>query len=426
MKILILTEKPSQARDFAKALGNCKQKEGYYDCGKYIITWAVGHLFEIDDSVAPTKWSLETLPIYPEKFKLKLRRGGGKQFKIIKGLLRGSDSVILASVGYDEPILIFDGEKPIFTSVGEFVDRFFDTGCSLLRFLTPLTPTFKTSVNTRANNGSFREDKILPKRFYCLAFDKEGKVKLRPIKGVVRHKADLHRLYRIKTSYGREIIASEHHSFFVLKDGKPRPVETKKLSVGDEILVPANINLPEREIVLDLLKEFINNGSFENIEVESKCLESFLIEIAVEKVDKFFGKVAVFDTEGLKKIKQKRLKLGISQAKLAELIGVVQSAISLFESGKSNLKVEKAQKLLDILGLKIPFDIKVDGRVQQVQKLVSKTKKSRKATTRGKRLLSVLNLEILNFLLKNCTDLTLSLKGTNSNKTKFSRFLKLD
>ncbi|MEO2154079.1 MAG: hypothetical protein ABGX24_06630, partial [Aquificota bacterium] len=173
------------------------------------------------------------MPIYPEKFKLKLRRGGGKQFKIIKGLLRGSDSVILASVGYDEPILIFDGEKPIFTSVGEFVDRFFDTG-----------------------NGSFREEKILPKRFYCLAFDKEGKVKLRPIKGVVRHKADLHRLYRIKTSYGREIIASEHHSFFVLKDGKPRPVETKKLSVGDEILVPANINLPEREIVLDLLKEF--------------------------------------------------------------------------------------------------------------------------------------------------------------------------
>jgi DNA topoisomerase-3 len=97
MKILILTEKPSQARDFAKALGNCKQKEGYYDCGKYIITWAVGHLFEIDDSVAPKKWSLETLPIYPEKFKLKLRRGGGKQFKVIKKLLKNCNSALLAT-----------------------------------------------------------------------------------------------------------------------------------------------------------------------------------------------------------------------------------------------------------------------------------------------------------------------------------------
>jgi DNA topoisomerase-3 len=97
MKILILTEKPSQARDFAKALGNCKQKEGYYDCGKYIITWAVGHLFEIDGSVAPTKWSLETLPIYPEKFKLKLRRGGGKQFKVIKKLLKNCDSVLIST-----------------------------------------------------------------------------------------------------------------------------------------------------------------------------------------------------------------------------------------------------------------------------------------------------------------------------------------
>ena len=95
-KILILTEKPSQARDFAKALGNCRLREGYYDCGDYLITWAVGHLFEIDDSVAPKRWSLSTLPIFPEKFKLKLRRGAGKQFKVIKRLLKGVDKVVLA------------------------------------------------------------------------------------------------------------------------------------------------------------------------------------------------------------------------------------------------------------------------------------------------------------------------------------------
>ena len=45
-KTLILTEKPSVARDIAKALKGCKEKQGYIDCGEYLIAWAFGHLFE--------------------------------------------------------------------------------------------------------------------------------------------------------------------------------------------------------------------------------------------------------------------------------------------------------------------------------------------------------------------------------------------
>ena len=92
-KVLILAEKPSQARDYARAFKNCKERKGYIDCGNVLITWAIGHLFEIDDSVAPKRWSLETLPIFPERFKLKLRRGAGKQFKVIKELLKQVDEV---------------------------------------------------------------------------------------------------------------------------------------------------------------------------------------------------------------------------------------------------------------------------------------------------------------------------------------------
>ena len=92
-KILILAEKPSQARDYAQGLGNCKKREGYYDCGKFLITWAIGHLFEIDDSIAPKKWSLESLPIFPSIFKLRLRRGAAKQFRIIKKLLQEVNEV---------------------------------------------------------------------------------------------------------------------------------------------------------------------------------------------------------------------------------------------------------------------------------------------------------------------------------------------
>ena len=45
-KSLIITEKPSVAGDIAKALGGFKKGKDYYESEKYLISWAVGHLFE--------------------------------------------------------------------------------------------------------------------------------------------------------------------------------------------------------------------------------------------------------------------------------------------------------------------------------------------------------------------------------------------
>ena len=46
-KSLIITEKPSVAGDIAKALGGFKKGKDYYENEKYLISWAVGHLFEL-------------------------------------------------------------------------------------------------------------------------------------------------------------------------------------------------------------------------------------------------------------------------------------------------------------------------------------------------------------------------------------------
>jgi DNA topoisomerase-3 len=97
MKTLILTEKPSVAEDFARAL-QCKRREGYYEGGEYVITWALGHLFEISDENLPKKWELSGLPIFPERFEYKLRSSqAGKQFKVIKELLAQAGRVIVAT-----------------------------------------------------------------------------------------------------------------------------------------------------------------------------------------------------------------------------------------------------------------------------------------------------------------------------------------
>ena len=44
-KKLLITEKPSVAMEFAKALKiTTKRKDGYLESEKWIITWCVGHL----------------------------------------------------------------------------------------------------------------------------------------------------------------------------------------------------------------------------------------------------------------------------------------------------------------------------------------------------------------------------------------------
>jgi len=72
-KSLIITEKPSVASDIAKALGGFKKGKDYYENDKYVISWAVGHLFELAvpaSMKAQDKWDMQKLPIMPAEFEL--------------------------------------------------------------------------------------------------------------------------------------------------------------------------------------------------------------------------------------------------------------------------------------------------------------------------------------------------------------------
>jgi Topoisomerase IA len=97
---LILTEKPSVAEDFAKALGASKA-QGYWKNDEFIITWAYGHLYEIDDSeFSQGKWDINALPIFPEKFKLrvisKAENYVKNQASVISTLVKNASEVIIA------------------------------------------------------------------------------------------------------------------------------------------------------------------------------------------------------------------------------------------------------------------------------------------------------------------------------------------
>ena len=95
MKVLI-TEKPSVAMEFAKVLKlNTTRKNGYIEGNEWVITWCVGHLVTMsypekyDENLK--RWSLNTLPFLPEKYKYEVIPAVEKQFNVIKGLLTRDD-----------------------------------------------------------------------------------------------------------------------------------------------------------------------------------------------------------------------------------------------------------------------------------------------------------------------------------------------
>jgi DNA topoisomerase-3 len=111
-KTLIITEKPSVAADIAKALGGFKKGKEQYESDAYVMSWAVGHLFELavpESMKAQDKWSLDKLPIMPPEFDLAARDKAGPRVKTLKSLLKSKEvtGVINACDAGREGELIF-------------------------------------------------------------------------------------------------------------------------------------------------------------------------------------------------------------------------------------------------------------------------------------------------------------------------------
>ena len=105
MKLLI-TEKPSVAMEFAKALKlNTNRKNGYIEDKDWIITWCYGHLITMSYPEAYDEnlkfWRLDTLPFIPKEWKYEVIPGGiqAKQFEIIKKLMQREDITEIYSAG---------------------------------------------------------------------------------------------------------------------------------------------------------------------------------------------------------------------------------------------------------------------------------------------------------------------------------------
>lgn len=106
MTTIILAEKPSQAMDYAKALGIRKKENGYIELesdivGNAIVTWAIGHLVEMktpkDYKEPVNTWNIDNLPFFPTQFEYGVAKGKQSQFNIVKKLVNKADTIINAT-----------------------------------------------------------------------------------------------------------------------------------------------------------------------------------------------------------------------------------------------------------------------------------------------------------------------------------------
>ncbi len=95
-KSLFIAEKPSVAREFARALKlDFKSHDGYMEADEAVVTWCLGHLVTMSYPDAYDekykRWSLSTLPFLPKEFKYEVIPGSKKQYATVAKLLNRGD-----------------------------------------------------------------------------------------------------------------------------------------------------------------------------------------------------------------------------------------------------------------------------------------------------------------------------------------------
>jgi len=100
---LIVTEKPSVAKDIARVLNINRSRDGYIESQDYKITWCVGHLIQLSypEEYDPKykSWNVNDLPIFPRQFKYMVNPSTEKQFETVKRLMLDDsiDEIICAT-----------------------------------------------------------------------------------------------------------------------------------------------------------------------------------------------------------------------------------------------------------------------------------------------------------------------------------------
>ncbi len=287
---LIIVESPTKSKNIERFLGK-----------KYQTAASFGHIRDLPKSKLGIDIENDFSPQYVIPAKSRKVVSG------LKKLCQKSKDIILASVDYNEPILIKcpDGLTRQF-KVGNFIDR---------------------ALSKKIDYSLYK----------VLSFNnKTHKVSFKPIKAVSSHPINEY-LLEITLDYGRKLKITASHSVFTKnKNGKIKLRLGKNIKVGDNLLVPVRLPPASQKLrQFDLLKLIYKN---ENLRKKVFISSPRVLSYRREKVlAPKAGKIPQFQprlilSHKLRSIlKRKRKKLGWSQKFLANKINCSQPHICELE-----------------------------------------------------------------------------------------------
>ncbi len=188
----------------------------------------------------------------------------------------------------------------------------------------------------------------------CFGLD-HRQVRFRPVKAVIRHPLD-ETLYSVTTAYGRKVRVTSSHSVFVHENGELRLKRGDELKLGDRVVAPRQIRLPQcAPAALDLAESLwkIPQAAAQvwlrGQAVVDWCRHRVLArqprasDLTSPRVD--------IPADVRDELAARRRQVGLSQQALCEAVGIRQPVtFYAWESGKTRPTVEHFTAYLRAVG----------------------------------------------------------------------------
>jgi DNA gyrase subunit B len=249
--------------------------------------------------------------------------------------------VIIMSVDGDDHVFVrADGAGARMVRIGEIIDAMLDAR-------RPQGAVESDGHAEKARGPGLGE-------VLCFGVDSH-EVRFRPIKAVIRHPLD-ETLYRVRTAYGRSVRVTSSHSVFVHDADGIRLKRGDELVVGDKVVAPRRLALPEAAPSrIDLLRALARAGQrARGVWLRGPAIEAWhkarvtrrhaanaaLVAPRVEVPDDVRDELAA-----------RRRAAGISNQELCRAVGIAQpGTFYAWEQGSSRPTVEHFEAYLRAVG----------------------------------------------------------------------------
>jgi DNA gyrase subunit B len=237
--------------------------------------------------------------------------------------------VLIMSVDGDEMTFVKDPDDQVCAvRVGPFIDRLWETQTD-------------------------------PSLYQVLSFSQEtGEVRFKPIKNVIRHDHD-GPIYEISTAYGRRVRVTGSHSVFIADEaGRPVLKRGDEVQVGDRLVAPASMPLPQRTPErIDLLRSLVEAGAGResDIVVRGPGVERwYKAQVRRGHADdpQMLEPRVTIPAHVGEQLRSRRLEMGLSQRQVCETVGIRQPVtFYAWEKGAQRPILSHFTRYLDLLEL---------------------------------------------------------------------------